>query len=92
MKKLNLQNNLFVKTILSTIGIVVSNIDNAVFNMDGIEINDCIDTVDNITGRLIAHYKRNCVNQLYKVVGSLNIIGNPSSLFRNISTGVRDLK
>jgi vacuolar protein sorting-associated protein 13A/C len=59
--------------------------------MTGIEINDCIDTVDSITNKLVTHYKRTCINQLYKVFGSLNIIGNPMSLFRNISTGVKDL-
>lgn len=30
--------------------------------------------------------------QLYKVLGSLNIIGNPVSLFRNVATGFKDLK
>jgi vacuolar protein sorting-associated protein 13A/C len=60
--------------------------------MTGIAINDCIDTVDSITKQLVAHYKRTCVNQFYKIFGSLNIIGNPISLFRNISTGVKDLK
>jgi len=40
---------------------------------------------------MIHHYKSNCMNQLYKVVGSLNIIGNPLGLFRNIKTGFVDL-
>lgn len=92
IKKLNLQNNLLLTTIMSTFGIVISNIDNAPFEMTGIEISDCIDTVPSITAKLVAHYKRTCVNQLYKVFGSLNILGNPLNLFRNISTGVRDLK
>ena len=77
---------------MSTFGIVISNIDNAPFEMTGIEINDCIDTVPSITAKLIAHYKRTCISQLYKVFGSLNILGNPLNLFRNISTGVKDLK
>ena len=76
---------------MSTIGIVMSNIDRAPINMTGIQIKDCIDTVDSISNKLIAHYKKNCISQVYKIVGSLNIIGNPISLFRNISTGVKDL-
>ena len=92
LKNLNLQNNIFLTTILSTIGIMVSNIDSAPITMTGIEISDCIDTVDSITNRLVSHYKSTCVSQFYKIVGSLNIIGNPLSLFRNISTGVKDLK
>lgn len=92
LKKLNLQNNVFLTTILSTIGVMVSNIDSAPITMTGIEISDCIDSVDSITSRLISHYKTTCVSQFYKLVGSLNIIGNPLSLFRNISTGVKDLR
>ena len=38
------------------------------------------------------HYKSSVIRQLYKVFGSLNIIGNPVSLFRNVSTGFKDLK
>lgn len=60
--------------------------------MTGIEIDDCIDTVDSITRQLVTHYKQTCIKQFYKIFGSLNIIGNPLSLFRNISTGVKDLK
>ena len=32
------------------------------------------------------------MKQLYKVFGALNIIGNPVSLFRNVTTGFKDLK
>jgi vacuolar protein sorting-associated protein 13A/C len=45
-----------------------------------------------INNKLIAHYKSSALKQLYKIFGSLNIIGNPVSLFRNISTGIKDLK
>lgn len=70
----------------------MSNIDSAPIEMTGIEIDDCIDTVDSITRQLVTHYKQTCIKQFYKIFGSLNIIGNPLSLFRNISTGVKDLK
>ena len=45
-----------------------------------------------INSNLMSHYKTSVVSQLYKIFGSLNIIGNPVSLFRNISTGFKDLK
>jgi vacuolar protein sorting-associated protein 13A/C len=38
------------------------------------------------------HYKNSVLGQLYKIFGSLNIIGNPVSLFMNISSGFKDLK
>ena len=32
------------------------------------------------------------LGQLYKIFGSLNILGNPVGLFKNISTGFKDFK
>ena len=59
---------------------------------DGVEIEDCVDTTDGLNKKLMEHYKGSVIKQLYKVFGSLNIIGNPVSLFRNVSTGFKDLK
>lgn len=70
----------------------MSNVDSAPIYLDGIEITDCIDTLAGINNKLMGHYKGLFTSQIYKVVGSLNIIGNPMGLFRNISTGFKDLK
>jgi vacuolar protein sorting-associated protein 13A/C len=51
---------------------------------------NCIDSVDGIIDKIISQYKGDVINQLYKVLGSLNIIGNPIGLLRNISTGFKD--
>ena len=55
------------------------------------KIANCIDTSEGITQKIISRYKGDVVTQLYKVFGSLNIIGNPMGLLRNISTGFEDL-
>jgi len=54
-------------------------------------IKNCIDTSDGITQKIISQYKGDVINQFYKIFGSLNIIGNPMGLLRNISTGFQDL-
>jgi vacuolar protein sorting-associated protein 13A/C len=41
---------------------------------------------------LLKRYKNNFTSQVYKIVGSLNIIGNPMGLLKNISTGIKDLR
>lgn len=51
-----------------------------------------MDTLAGINQKLMDHYKTTVIKQLYKIFGSLNIIGNPIGLFRNISTGIKDLK
>lgn len=55
-------------------------------------LQDCVDTLAGINQKLINHYKNSVIKQFYKIFGSLNIIGNPIGLFRNISTGIKDLK
>lgn len=79
-------------TILNALGVVITNIEDAPIVLDGISLNDCNDTMQGINSKLMAHYKSSVVSQLYKIFGSLNILGNPVSLFRNISTGFQDLK
>lgn len=37
--------------------------------------------------RLITHYTQALIGQLYRVMGSLDVIGNPVGLFNNVSGG-----
>lgn len=79
-------------TVLNALGVVITNIEDAPIVFDGIALDDCVDSLQGINQKLMAHYKSSVLRQLYKIFGSLNIIGNPVSLFRNISTGFKDLK
>jgi vacuolar protein sorting-associated protein 13A/C len=36
------------------------------------------------------HYQQQVISQLYKVIGSLDLLGNPVSYFSHLSTGVED--
>ncbi|KAJ2768167.1 Vacuolar protein sorting-associated protein 13, partial [Coemansia nantahalensis] len=40
--------------------------------------------------RMQKHYSQELLNQVYKVVGSANLLGNPVGLFSSISSGVAD--
>eukprot|EP00834_Sanchytrium_tribonematis_P001913 NODE_51_length_31136_cov_0.357670.p1 type:complete len:2508 gc:universal NODE_51_length_31136_cov_0.357670:12169-4646(-) len=43
---------------------------------------------DVISNQLVEHYTQSGMSQLYKVVGSVDMLGNPIKLFTNISSGV----
>ncbi|KAI9502126.1 hypothetical protein BX070DRAFT_20733 [Coemansia spiralis] len=43
-----------------------------------------------LADRMQKHYSQEVFNQVYKVVGSANLLGNPVGLFNNISSGVSD--
>lgn len=49
LKKLGLQNNQLLNTLLSAIGVVVSNIEDAPIRLSGMSISDCIDTSEGLT-------------------------------------------
>lgn len=92
INELDTESVIIFGTIVNALGVVITNIEDAPIVFDGIAINDCVDSLQGINNKLIAHYKSSVLKQLYKIFGSLNIIGNPVSLFRNISTGFKDLK
>ena len=70
---------------------VITNIDDAPIKLSGIRLDNCFDTVSGITGKLVSHYKQAAITEVLKVLGSLNIIGNPVGLFSNVATGMQDL-
>jgi vacuolar protein sorting-associated protein 13A/C len=77
---------------MNALGVVATSIEGASIELDGIDIENCVDSLQGLNNKLIKHYKSSVIKQLYKIFGSLNIIGNPVSLFKNISTGFTDLK
>lgn len=89
---MDIESVLFFGTIINALGVVITNIEGAPITLEGISLSNCIDTLQGIQQKLMEHYKSTVLKQLYKIFGSLNIIGNPVSLFKNISTGFKALK
>lgn len=82
----------FFGTIINALGVVITNIEGAPLSLEGIDLINCIDTLQGIQQKLMEHYKSSILGQLYKIFGSLNIIGNPVSLFKNVSAGFKAFK
>ena len=72
-------------------GVAFTNIEEAHITLKGITLSNSYETVEGVVGKLVVHYKRNFFNEVYKIFGSLNIIGNPMGLLNNITTGLNDL-
>ncbi|KAL0486394.1 VP13 [Acrasis kona] len=47
--------------------------------------------MDELGDRIQKHYIRSSTSEMYKIFGSLELIGNPVGLFNDLSTGVADL-
>lgn len=81
----------FEEVAIQAFGIAFTNLEEAMLTLKGITLTNSYDTLNGLVNKLIVHYKRNFFNEIYKIFGSLNIIGNPLGLFNNITTGLTDL-
>lgn len=64
-------------TILNALGLVLTNIDNAPISLNGLRFDEYLDTQDAFFSRLSNYYKDAVLTQLFKVIGSIEILGNP---------------
>lgn len=70
---------------------MVSNIDEVPLEFDGIGIKNCKDNTTLLKLKIISHYKNNLTYQLFKLLGSLDLIGNPLGLINNFKVGIKDV-
>ena len=70
--------------------IMVSNIDEVPLEFDGIGIRNCFDNTQLLKIKIYQHYKANLTYQLFKLLGSLDLIGNPLGLLNSVKEGITD--
>lgn len=79
-----------LSTLLSAIGVTVGNVDGAQINLNTLLLQHAFTTEQELTSRISKHYYLQALREIYKIVGSFDIIGNPVSLVSNLGTGVYD--
>jgi hypothetical protein len=79
-----------VSGMLKTIGFTLANIDNAPLKLNALALEHMFGGRQLVGRKLAAHYTRQAIAEGYKVVGSIDLIGNPVGLFDSLSTGVMD--
>lgn len=77
-----------VGIVLNTLGIAFLNLDEAQLSIKGILMEHVFESTESLQNILNDHYVNNALKQLYKVIGSLELFGNPVNLLGNIGTGV----
>ena len=75
----------------SALGTALANLDNAPLTLSGIELDNVFDSKAAIMKKIVDKYKNEVTKCIPKLLGSLDIVGNPVGLFTNISSGVVDL-
>eukprot|EP00804_Cyclotella_cryptica_P020229 CCRYP_010930-RC/>CCRYP_010930-RC protein AED:0.04 eAED:0.04 QI:95/1/1/1/0.91/0.91/24/65/5640 len=78
---------------LSTINIISAifpSISDASIRFQGKLIEHVFETQDDVWRSLRTHYSSEALKQIYKIVGSLDFVGNPTMLLTSFRTGLRD--
>ena len=79
-----------VTVLLETLLGTVANLDAAPLCFNSLYMENPFVPVTELQSRIVQHYVRQGVQQVYKLLGSTEALGNPVGLFTNIGTGVMD--
>jgi vacuolar protein sorting-associated protein 13A/C len=77
--------------LLEGIGFTVANVDDAPLYLRPFVLDQSILTTDTLLERISIHYVNCALRQTYKVVGSLEAIGNPYGLVMDVIQGTQEL-
>lgn len=64
--------------------------DNAVMELDAFTLERPFATEDMLLGLITAHYKQEVLRQAYKIVGSIDFLGNPLGTLQTVRAGVQE--
>jgi len=68
----------------------VGNVDAAPIRLNGVVMNRLLSDEFFLAESLRKHYTRQFIKEAYKILGSIEVIGNPVGVFTNISSGFED--
>lgn len=86
---LNLPRNVGSSLIESLVG-TLANVDNAPLRFNALLLDNPFCTKSALVHMIMMHYTRQAVTEVLKLIGSVDVLGNPVGLFTNIGTGVKD--
>ncbi|KAJ1797891.1 Vacuolar protein sorting-associated protein 13, partial [Coemansia sp. RSA 2399] len=75
---------------MNVLTMAIGNINEAPVFLNALVMQNVRVSMPVLLDRMQKHYSQEVFNQVYKVVGSANVLGNPVGLFNSISSGVSD--
>ena len=73
------------------IGSNFADISDSEFIFSELRISGLQESIENLQGRFYNHYKKEAIRQFYQLLGSQDILGNPSSFIKNLGRGTVEL-
>ncbi len=77
--------------IVKSLLIVLANIEDSNIKLKKIQIENQLITLSVLSNQVVQEYKMNITSIILSLVGSLNIIGNPNNLLKDVRDGFKDL-
>ncbi|OQR99598.1 vacuolar protein sorting-associated protein [Thraustotheca clavata] len=68
----------------------LANIDNASLHLNALHIFHSFSSISMLVSSVRQHYTTQCLRQVYSLIGSAEILGNPLGLVSNLGSGVKD--
>ena len=75
---------------INSIGIVLVEVDEAPLKLKGFKMQQKFKSYNVVFDLLIGQYTNNLMKQLFKIIGSVDILGNPNQLYNNLEEGILD--
>lgn len=86
---LNMPLNAFT-VLLQTFGNILANLDRAPICLNALMLEHCFCSSAGLSSMIVSHYTRQAIAEVYKILGSTDLLGNPVGLFNNVASGVTD--
>ena len=77
-----------VKTFINSFGTTLSNIDNAPLRLDALVMQHGYGSSAELTNKIVSHYVAKVLTQVYKILLSIDMLGNPVGLLGDVGSGV----
>ncbi|OQR98040.1 vacuolar protein sorting-associated protein [Achlya hypogyna] len=68
----------------------LANIDNASLHLNALHVSYSFSSISLLVSSVRQHYTTQCLRQIYSLIGSAEILGNPLGLVSNLGSGVKD--
>jgi vacuolar protein sorting-associated protein 13A/C len=69
----------------------VGNINDASLQLNALAVKDVRLNFSDLMDRIFYHYRQDATRQVYRILVSADLLGNPVGLFNNVSSGVADI-
>lgn len=66
---------------------LLANVDHAPLKLNALLLQDLVTSQDQLVERIVKHYKRQGLTEMYKLMGTADLLGNPIGLVSGMGQG-----